>query len=87
MHNCGEKHHDFKGEHNGTHKNFSMAGLKKGETCTFHFNSTSGALAFAVHNNSKHHFGLVNVSYIEYSEKHLNKSKDAHRHLSSQSSN
>jgi len=28
---------------------------------------------------------LVNVSYIEYSEKHLDKSKDGHRHLSEHS--
>ena len=64
-----------------------MIGLKKGETCTFHFNSSSGALAFSVLNNSKHHFGLVNVSYIEYSEKHLNHTQDKHRHLSNGSKN
>jgi hypothetical protein len=64
-----------------------VTGLKKGETCTFHFNSSSGALAFAVQNNSKHHFGLVNVSYIEYSEKHLNKTQDKNKNLSNRSQN
>ena len=54
----------------------------KGETYTVHFNSTSGALAFAVHKHSKHHFDLVNVTYIEFSKKHLNKAEEKHRHLS-----
>lgn len=48
-------------------------GWKKGETFTFHLNSSKGAVAFSVKNHSKHS-GLVNVSYIEYSEKHLNSS-------------
>jgi hypothetical protein len=62
-----------------------LKGLKKGETFTLHLNSSKGAVAFAVQNHSKHS-GLVNVSYIEYSEKHLNTTDAKQRHLSSKNS-
>jgi hypothetical protein len=62
-----------------------LGGLKKGESFTLHLNSSSGAVAFSVQNHSKHS-GLVNVSYIEYSEKHLNSTDGKQRHLSIQNS-